>query len=67
MKVQMLRRRRSEEGKALRRQIGDHVPFSYKQMEIDPSIPYSSTVTTEQVKETLLVEIWEIRENQTLD
>lgn len=60
----MLRRRRSEEGKRIRAQMmregkGDHCSFKYKQMEIEPDCPYSSTITTLTTKDNLLIEIWE--------
>lgn len=59
----MLRRRRSEEGKAIRKQMmregkGDHCSFKFKQMEIDPYNPYSTTLTTFVTKDNLIIEIY---------
>lgn len=64
MKRQMLRRRRSEEGKQIRKQmmrqgIGDHCSFKYKQMEIDSDCPYSSKITTLCAKDNLIIEIYQ--------
>lgn len=65
----MLRVRRSEEGKAVRRQMmrtggGDHCSFKYKQMEIDGSCPYSSTITTLTTKDNRLIEIYKQNEKK---
>lgn len=70
MKSQMLRRRRSEEGKAIRRQNmkegkGDHCSFKYKQMEIEADCPYSSTITTLTTKDNLMIEVYEVDSSGT--
>lgn len=63
MRRQMLRRRRSEEGKLIRRQMmrdgkGDHCSFRYKQMEIEANCPYSSTITTLTTKDNRIIEVY---------
>lgn len=63
MNIQMLRRRRSEEGKRIRREMmrsgkGDHLSFKYKALEIDADNPCSSTITTLTTKDNLLIEIY---------
>lgn len=64
MNVQMLRRRRSEEGRLIRSRMmregkGDHCGFRYKQMYIDCRCPWSSALTTFITKDNLLIEIYE--------
>ena len=56
----MLTRQRSEEAKRLRRIIGEHVPFHFKQPRIRAD-NISGTVTTFLTKDNQILEIWKMK------